>query len=155
SSRSPATPRVAPSSTLTGSTTSRPATTPSLTTPARATSSPPPSSSPSPRGKIPCPPPPSPTPPPAAASPGAAPPRSSGARRSSRRWNGLLIKRFEKAGYMSGSRAYRWLCPQCGQMHDELPFSYAADAPAYWYALSPAERDERAVLGEEQCEIDE
>jgi hypothetical protein len=55
---------------------------------------------------------------------------------------------------MSESQIYRWRCPQCGQMHDDLSFSYAADAPAYRYAIPPTEREQRAVLGEEQCEID-
>ncbi len=50
--------------------------------------------------------------------------------------------------------AYQWRCPHCGELHDELPFSYGAAAPAYWYAVPPTERDERAELGEEQCAID-
>ena len=64
------------------------------------------------------------------------------------------MRSFEKARDISESRSYRWTCPHCGQTHDDLPFSYAADAPAYWYALPPAGRGRRAILGEEQCEID-
>jgi hypothetical protein len=55
---------------------------------------------------------------------------------------------------MTDSPSHHWICPQCGQMHDDLPFSYAADAPLYWYAVPPAERDSRAVLWRERCEID-
>jgi hypothetical protein len=45
-------------------------------------------------------------------------------------------------------------CSRCGSVHADLPFSYAAPAPAYWHAIPEAERARRAILGEEQCEID-
>ncbi|MDP9372668.1 MAG: DUF2199 domain-containing protein [Chloroflexota bacterium] len=39
-------------------------------------------------------------------------------------------------------------------IHEGLPFSYGIDAPEYGYAIPESERERRAVLGEEQCEID-
>lgn len=49
----------------------------------------------------------------------------------------------------------RYTCSRCGEVHDGLPFSYGADAPAYWYAIPEAERDGRAVLNDDLCAIDE
>ena len=45
-------------------------------------------------------------------------------------------------------------CRRCGAWHDELPLSYAADAPALWYQLAEEERAQRAVLTSDQCVID-
>jgi hypothetical protein len=41
-------------------------------------------------------------------------------------------------------------CRGCGQHHDELPFSYWAEAPAYWDEFAT---DEHSVLGPENCVI--
>lgn len=42
-------------------------------------------------------------------------------------------------------------CGRCGQRHAGVPFSYGADAPAYWRDEFAA--DERSVLDEELCVI--
>lgn len=45
-------------------------------------------------------------------------------------------------------------CRTSGDVHGGLPFSYGANAPNPWFSLSLDER-QRAVLGGEQCEIDD
>ena len=47
-----------------------------------------------------------------------------------------------------GTQGYE--CRSCGQHHDDLPFSYWAEAPAFW---SEFETDEHSVLGQEHCII--
>jgi len=47
-----------------------------------------------------------------------------------------------------------WRCGCCGEVHDELPMHYGAHAPALWYSLPEAGRDERAVLSSDLCLID-
>ncbi|GAB7047069.1 DUF2199 domain-containing protein [Catenuloplanes indicus] len=42
-------------------------------------------------------------------------------------------------------------CGRCGRRHDGLPFSYGAEAPAYW--REDFESDEHSVLDEELCVI--
>ena len=49
----------------------------------------------------------------------------------------------------------RYTCTRCGTVHEGPPLSFHAEAPAHWYALPEAERSERAILGEDQCVIDE
>lgn len=44
-------------------------------------------------------------------------------------------------------------CSCCGETHD-LPFSFAFEAPVYWYEIPEAERPRRAVLDEELCVLD-
>lgn len=46
-------------------------------------------------------------------------------------------------------------CATCGQTHEGLPFSFAADFPDPYAALKPDERDARAVIGTDQCIIDQ
>ena len=49
----------------------------------------------------------------------------------------------------------RWKCRCCNEWHDELPLHYGAPAPALWYTLPDAEREERALLSSDLCLIDE
>lgn len=44
-------------------------------------------------------------------------------------------------------------CRRCGQWHDELPFAYHAEAPAYWRDSDDA--NPRSELGDEQCVIND
>jgi hypothetical protein len=46
-------------------------------------------------------------------------------------------------------------CGTCGEWHDELPLTFAADAPYSYFAVPSPERDERTVLTSDQCIIDE
>ena len=48
-----------------------------------------------------------------------------------------------------------YTCKVCGEYHDELPMSYGAAAPAYWYGLPEAERSSRAQLTPDLCVIDD
>ncbi|MCQ3937427.1 MAG: DUF2199 domain-containing protein [Chloroflexi bacterium] len=47
-----------------------------------------------------------------------------------------------------------YTCRICGQYHEELPLSYGSPAPAYWYGIPEFERNKRALLSSDQCEID-
>ena len=47
-----------------------------------------------------------------------------------------------------------YFCHVRGEHHTELPLSYRIPAPADWLALSPAQRQSRAVLSSDQCIID-
>ncbi|RSM67715.1 DUF2199 domain-containing protein [Actinoplanes sp. ATCC 53533] len=44
-----------------------------------------------------------------------------------------------------------YVCRGCGQRHEGLPFSYGAEAPAYWH--DDLVSDERSVLEDETCII--
>ncbi|MEC6743092.1 DUF2199 domain-containing protein [Pseudomonas sp. SD17-1] len=46
-------------------------------------------------------------------------------------------------------------CATCGEYHDELPTTFGAPAPAAWYDLPQAEREQRAPLSSDQCIIDD
>jgi hypothetical protein len=48
-----------------------------------------------------------------------------------------------------------WQCRCCGQDLGELPMHYGTPAPALWYAIPEAERDERVLLSSDQCLIGE
>jgi hypothetical protein len=48
-----------------------------------------------------------------------------------------------------------YVCRSCGQYHEGLPLSYGAEAPALWYLLPEAERQQRAELSSDLCVIDE
>lgn len=45
-------------------------------------------------------------------------------------------------------------CRSCGQFHHELPMSYRAPAPIYYYQVDETERSTRCELSEEHCVID-
>lgn len=45
-------------------------------------------------------------------------------------------------------------CRTCGQVHDELPLSFGADAPAPYYGVPEQERGQRVLLSPDQCIID-
>ena len=47
-----------------------------------------------------------------------------------------------------------YTCHVCGERHDDVPMSFAADYPDMYAGLSKAERDARAVIGSDQCIID-
>jgi hypothetical protein len=48
-----------------------------------------------------------------------------------------------------------YICVTCGQSHEGLPFSFAADLPDSCANLPNDERESRAVIGTDQCIIDE
>jgi len=48
-----------------------------------------------------------------------------------------------------------WVCETCGQSHADLPFSFAADYPDNYANMSLDQRDLRAVIGSDQCIIDQ
>lgn len=48
-----------------------------------------------------------------------------------------------------------WRCGCCGEVHGELPMHYGAPAPALWFTIPEAERDDRAMLSSDMCLIDE
>src|SRR5258708_6314038 len=48
-----------------------------------------------------------------------------------------------------------FVCHICGQTHDGLPPSFAADFPDMYAGLSEADRGSRALIGSDQCIIDE
>jgi hypothetical protein len=48
-----------------------------------------------------------------------------------------------------------YTCATCGQTHAGLPLSFAADFPDPYANLNPDERDARAVIGSDQCIIDQ
>src|SRR6185437_10206036 len=47
-----------------------------------------------------------------------------------------------------------YLCHSCGQQHDEIPLSFAADYPDPYANLSREDRDNRALISSDQCIID-
>ena len=46
-------------------------------------------------------------------------------------------------------------CSTCGQVHDGLPMSFAAEFPDMYANMNRDERDSRAVIGSDQCIIDQ
>jgi len=48
-----------------------------------------------------------------------------------------------------------WTCVTCGQSHDDIPLSFAADYPDDYANMSIEEREQRAIAGSDQCVIDE
>jgi hypothetical protein len=48
-----------------------------------------------------------------------------------------------------------WKCSVCGNPHSDLPLSFAADFPDMYAKLKREERDLRAVIGSDQCIVDE
>lgn len=46
-------------------------------------------------------------------------------------------------------------CTTCGQVHSGLPMSFAAEFPDQYANMSREERDARAVVGSDQCIIDQ
>jgi hypothetical protein len=48
-----------------------------------------------------------------------------------------------------------WQCRCCGDGHDDLPLHYGTPAPALWYTLPEAEREDRALLSPDLCLIDD
>ncbi|MFP3390498.1 DUF2199 domain-containing protein [Brevibacillus sp. SIMBA_040] len=48
-----------------------------------------------------------------------------------------------------------YTCACCGNVHEELPLSYGSPAPALWFSLAPEERDERCLMNDELCVIDD
>jgi len=48
-----------------------------------------------------------------------------------------------------------WRCRCCGEIHGEPPMHYGAPAPALWFTIPEAEREERAGLSSDMCLIDD
>jgi hypothetical protein len=48
-----------------------------------------------------------------------------------------------------------WRCRCCGEVHGELPMHYGTPAPAQWFTIPEAEREERALLSPDVCLIDQ
>lgn len=46
-------------------------------------------------------------------------------------------------------------CATCGQVHNGLPLSFAAEFPDQYANMSREDRDARAVIGSDQCIIDQ
>jgi hypothetical protein len=49
--------------------------------------------------------------------------------------------------------SFRFTCKTCGEVHEGIP-TFGADAPLLYSLLSPETRDDRAVLGSDNCIID-
>jgi hypothetical protein len=47
-----------------------------------------------------------------------------------------------------------YICHQCGLSHDDIPLSFAADFPDQYASMSPEDRDNRTIIGSDQCIID-
>lgn len=47
-----------------------------------------------------------------------------------------------------------YFCSGCDTYHDELPFSYGADAPYIVYQLEPHEVGDRVILDNDLCIVD-
>jgi len=48
-----------------------------------------------------------------------------------------------------------WKCTTCGESHSDVPLSFAADFPDMYANLNSEDRDLRAVIGTDQCIVDE
>ncbi len=48
-----------------------------------------------------------------------------------------------------------WRCSTCGELHEDVPLSFAADYPDIYANMSPQDRAERTIIGSDQCVIDE
>jgi hypothetical protein len=48
-----------------------------------------------------------------------------------------------------------YMCHVCGKSHDDVPTSFAADYPDMYANMSQEERNARAILGSDQCIIDD
>jgi len=48
-----------------------------------------------------------------------------------------------------------WTCNTCGESHEDIPLSFAADYPDNYANLTAEERQERAIAASDQCVIDE
>jgi len=47
-----------------------------------------------------------------------------------------------------------WTCSRCGEAHEGIAFAFATAVPFPYEGIPANERSTRAILGEEQCEID-
>jgi hypothetical protein len=47
-----------------------------------------------------------------------------------------------------------YICRSCGQYHEGIPLSYAADAPELWYLIPEKERSKRVKRSSDVCVID-
>jgi len=48
-----------------------------------------------------------------------------------------------------------WKCAVCGNVHEDVPISFAADFPDMYANMDRDLRDTRAVIGSDQCIIDQ
>lgn len=47
-----------------------------------------------------------------------------------------------------------WHCQRCGEIHGELPMHYRDPAPALWFLIPEADREQRCLLSSDQCVVD-
>jgi len=47
-----------------------------------------------------------------------------------------------------------FICHTCGESHEGIPLSFAADFPDQYANMPPDERDNRCIIGSDQCVID-
>jgi len=48
-----------------------------------------------------------------------------------------------------------WVCSTCGETHEDVPLSFAADFPDNYANLDAEAREQRCIIGSDQCVIDE
>jgi hypothetical protein len=48
-----------------------------------------------------------------------------------------------------------YTCATCGRVHDDIPLSFAAEFPDMYANMGRDERDARAVIGSDQCVVDQ
>lgn len=48
-----------------------------------------------------------------------------------------------------------FVCPTCGQSHEGVPLSFAADFPDMYANMSESDRGTRALISSDQCIVDE
>src|SRR5688572_1563418 len=49
----------------------------------------------------------------------------------------------------------QFTCSRCGVIHEDLPLSFSADAPVYYYGIPAEERARRCRLNADLCVIDD
>jgi hypothetical protein len=49
--------------------------------------------------------------------------------------------------------AVSYICHQCGLSHEDIPLSFAADFPDQYANMSSEDRDNRSIIGSDQCII--
>jgi hypothetical protein len=69
------------------------------------------------------------------------------------RYPGFSPMAYEVMAESNMVKSYR--CTTCGKIHEGLPMSFAAEFPDQYANMSREERDARAVVGSDQCIIDQ
>jgi hypothetical protein len=60
-----------------------------------------------------------------------------------------------KQADLDGAPKKTWMCSTCGKSHFDVPMSFAADFPDMYAKMKREERDTRALIGSDQCVIDQ